>query len=232
MARTKKIIKKKLKEPDEFITLTERVYLFLTGHAKSVAAGGGIVLLLFLAFFLFQGWEKKKEGNAYQMFTLAVESYQAASTSYREGSLQEYKNLLERFDQVITKFPGTSWGKLSMLFKGNLHLRLGEFEEAIKAYDAFLQKAGKEKLYRIFAMEGLGYSYEGKRDYERALSAYQKIVEGGSFQLADAYLGMGRCYEKLGKNREALGSYKNFLKVSQKSNETNAILRKISLLEK
>jgi tetratricopeptide (TPR) repeat protein len=232
MARTKKIIKKKLKEPDEFITLTERVYLFLTCHAKSVAAGGGIALLLFLAFFLFQGWEKKKEGNAYQMFTLAVESYQAASTPYREGSLQEYKNLLEKFDQVITKFPGTSWGKLSMLFKGNLHLRLGEFEEAIKAYDAFLQKAGKEKLYRIFAVEGLGYSYEGKKDYGRALSAYQKIVEGGSFQLADAYLGMGRCYEKLGKNREALGSYKNFLKVSQKSNETNAILRKISLLEK
>lgn len=233
MTRTRKIIKKKLKEPDEFITLTERAYLFLSGHAKSVGAGAIIVLLLFLAFFLFQRWEKKKEGNAYQMFTLAVETYQAASTPYREGSLQDYKNLLEKFDQVITTFPGTSWGKLSILFKGNVHLRLGEFEEAIKAYDAFLQKAGKEKLYRIFAVEGLGYSYEGKKDYERALSAYQKIVElGGSFQLADAYLGMGRCYEKLGKNREALESYKNFLKVSQKSNETNAILRKISLLEK
>lgn len=226
-------MKKKLKEPDEFITFTERVYLFLTAHAKSVAVAGGIVLLLFLAFFLFQGWEKKKEGNAYQMFTQAVETYQAASTPYREGSVQEFKSLLERFDQVVTKYPGTSWGKLALLFKGNLHLRLGELEEAIKAYDAFLQKAGKEKLYKIFAMEGLGYSYEGKKDYERALSAYQKMAAlGGGFQLADAYLGIGRCYEKLGKNREALENYKNFLKISKNSTGTHAILRKISLLEK
>jgi len=55
---------------------------------------------------------------------------------------------------------------------------------------------------------------------------------GGTFESADAYLGMGRCYEKLGKNKEALENYKNFLKISKKSNETNAVLRKISLLEK
>jgi len=233
MTRTKKIIKKKLKEPDEFITLTERAYLFLTRHAKPVAAGGVIVLVLILAFFFFQRWEKKKEGNAYQMFTLAVETYQAASTPYREGSLQEYKDVLEKFDEIVTKFPRTSAGKLSMLFEGNLHLRLSEYEEAIKAYDAFLQKAGKEKLYRIFAMEGLGYSYEGKKDYQKALNAYQKIVElGETFQSPDAYLGMGRCYEKLGKNKEAVENYRNFLRVSQKSNMSNTLLRKISSLEK
>lgn len=233
MTKTKKIIKKKLKEPDEFITLTERAYLFLTHHAKPAAAGGIIVLILILGFFFFQRWEKKNEGNAYQMFTLAVETYQAASTPYREGSPQEYKNVLEKFDEIVTKFPRTSAGKLSMLFKGNLHLRLGEYHEAIKAYDAFLQKAGKEKLYWIFAMEGLGYSYEGEKDYQKALNAYQKIVElGETFQSAGAYLGMGRCYEKLGKNKEAVENYKNFLKVSQKSNTNNIVLGKISSLEK
>ena len=122
----------------------------------------------------------------------------------------------------LQNFPRTSSGKLSILYKGNIHLRLGEFEEAIKAYESFLQKAGKEKLYRSFAMEGLGYSYEGKKDYEKALNAYQKIIDlGENFQLENAYLGMGRCYEKLGKNKEALENYKNFLKVSQKSQMTN-----------
>jgi len=67
-------------------------------------------------------------------------------------------------------------------------------------------------------MEGLGYSYEGKKDYEKALQAFQKIVEEGeSFQLGDAYLNVGRCYEKLGKNKEALKNYKAYLGVSQKS---------------
>jgi tetratricopeptide (TPR) repeat protein len=233
MVSGKKIIRKKLKEPDEFMSLTERAYLFITRHSRSIAVGGTVILILLLAIFFFQRWENKKEENAYQMFSLAVEAYQSVSTPYREASPQEYKNALEKFNEVVTKFPRTSFGKLSILYKGNIHLRLGEFEEAAKAYESFLQKAGKEKLYRSFAMEGLGYAYEGKKDYEKAVNAFQKNIElGESFQLADTYLGMGRCYEKMGKNKEALENFRNFLKVSQKSNMTNAILRKISLLEK
>lgn len=233
MARTKKIIKKKLKEPDEFITLTERTYLFINRQYKSIVVGGIIVLILILSFYFFQRWEKKNEENAQQIFNLTMETYQMASTPYREASVQDYKNILDKLNETITKFPRTSSGKLSILYKGNIHLRLGEFEEAIKAYESFFQKGGKEKLYRSLAMEGLGYSFEGKKDYEKAVNAFQKVIDSGeSFQLGNAYLGMGRCYEKLGKNKEAIENYKNFLKVSQKSQMTNIILRKISNLEK
>jgi len=227
----KKITKKKLKEPDEFVSVTEKAFLFLTHHIKSIAAGGIVVLIILLSVFFYQRWEKKNEEEAYQKFSLAVEIYQMVSSPSREGSPSEYKNVLEKFDEVITKFSRTFPGKTSFLYKGNIHLRLGEFEEATKSYQNFLQKAGKRKLYRLFAMEGLGYAYEGKKDYEKALQAYQKILEEGeNFQLANAYLNMGRCYEKLGKKKEALENYKAFLKVSQKSMMTNAVLRKISIL--
>jgi len=233
MTRTKKIIKKKLKKPDEFISFTEKTYISITHHSKSIGIGGAIVLILLLSIFFYQRWEKENEENAYQMFSLALETYQVTSVPYQEGSLQNYKNVLEKFNEVVTKFPNTLSGKLSMLYKGNLCLRLGEFEEAIKAYETFLQKAGKEKLYRSFAMEGLGYSYEGKKDYEKAINAYQKnIGSGENSPMGNAYLGMGRCYEKLGKNGEALENYKNFLKVSRKSSMTNIILKKLSYLEK
>jgi len=233
MTSTKKIIKKKLKEPDEFITLTERAYLFVTHHGRSIAMGTGIVLVLLLAIFLFQKWDKRNEGKAYQMLTSIIETYQMISSPYREGSPQEYKNVLERFNEMVAKFPGTSSGKLAVLYKGNIHLRLGEFDEAIKAFESYLAKAGKEKLYRAFAMEGLGYSYEGKRDYEKAVDAYQKLIDlGESFQLANAHFGMGRCYEKMGKTREALEHYRSFISVSPKSQMANIVLRKISNLEK
>jgi tetratricopeptide (TPR) repeat protein len=233
MTRTKKIIKKKLKKPDEFISFTEKAFMFITHHSKSIAIGGVIVLILLLSIFFYQRWEKANEGNANQMFSLALESYQITNVPSQEGSLQNHKNVLEKFNDVVTKFPNTLSGKLSMLYKGNLCLRLGEFEEAIKAYEAFLQKAGKERLYRSFAIEGLGYSYEGKKDYEKAIHAYQKIIElGENFQLGNAYLGMGRCYEKLGKEKETLENYKNFLKGSRKSSMTNIILKKLSYLEK
>jgi tetratricopeptide (TPR) repeat protein len=95
-----------------------------------------------------------------------------------------------------------------------------------------LNKGGKEKLYRLFAWEGLGYSYEGKRDYEKAIQAYRKITEEGeNIELSNAFLSMGHCYEKLGKNKEALENYKAFLKESPKSMMANVVLRKISILE-
>jgi tetratricopeptide (TPR) repeat protein len=233
MTSTKKIIKKKLKEPDEFITLTERSYLFVTHHGKPIALGAGIVLVLLLFIFFFQKWEKKKAEDAYQMFNSAVETYQMVNSPYREGSPQEYKNVIERFNEVITKFPKTQAGQLAVLYKGNIYLRLGEFDEAIKAYESYLEKGGKGKLYRAFAMEGLGYSYEGKKDYEKAIHAFQKVIDlGEGFQLANAYLGLGRCSEKIGKTKEALENYKSFMKISQKSQMANIVLRKISSLEK
>jgi tetratricopeptide (TPR) repeat protein len=233
MTSTKRIIKKKLKEPDEFITLTERAYLSVTQHAKSIAVGAGVVLLLLLFVFLFQKWEMKKAEDAYQMFNSVLETYQMVSSPYREGSPQEYKNVLERFNEVITKFPKTPDGKLAVLYQGNIHLRLGEFDEAIKAYEGYLEKTGKEKLYRAFAMEGLGYSYEGKRDYEKATNAFQKVIGlGEGFQLANAHLGLGRCYEKMGKPKEALEHYRSFINASPNSQMTNIVLRKISNLEK
>lgn len=232
MAGRRKIIKKKLRQPDEFISITEKAFLFVKHHLKKIATGGIILLAVLLSIFLFQKWEEKKEKDAYGKFSAALELYQVMSSPYKEDSPSEYKNVLEKFDEVITKFPRTSSGRFSLLYKGNIHLRLGAFDEAIKAYQAFLQKAGKEKLYRLFAMEGLGYAYEGKKDYEKALEAYKKIVEmGDHFQMAGAHLSMGRCYEKLGKKKEALDNYQAFLKVSQKSMMTNAVLEKISHLE-
>ncbi len=233
MASAKKIIKKKLKEPDEFVTLTERAYLLISRYLKPIAGGGILVLLVILIFFLFQRWERGNEEKAFQMLNVALETYQMVSSPYREGSAQEYKNALEKFKEVATKFPKSSSGRLAILYQGNIDLRLGEFDQAIQTYESFLQKGGKEKLYQCFAMEGLGYSYEGKKDYAKAIDAYQKEIESGeTFQLANAYLGLGRCYEKLGKSKEALENYRNFMKVSQKSEMSNIVLGKISNLEK
>jgi tetratricopeptide (TPR) repeat protein len=155
------------------------------------------------------------------------------SSPYREGSPQEYKIAVERFNEVIAKFPKTQSGQLAVLYKGNIHLRQGEFDEAVKAYESYLGKAGKEKLYRAFAMEGLAYSFEGKKEYEKAMQAFQKVVDlGQGFQSASAYLGLGRCNEKMGKTKEALGNYRSFMKISEKSQMANIVLGKISSLEK
>jgi len=233
MASAKKIVKKKLKEPDEFVTLTERAYLSVQQHLKPIAGIGIIVLIVILALFLYQRWEKGNEETGFRMLNSAMENYQMVTSPYREASRQDYKPVLDKFNEVATKFPRTLSGRLALLYEGNIDLRLGEYDQAIQTYESFLQKGGKEALYRSFAMEGLGYSYEGKKDYEKAINAYRSEIElGENFQLANAYLGLGRCYEKLGKPKEAVENYRSFMKVSQKSEMNNIVLGKISNLEK
>jgi tetratricopeptide (TPR) repeat protein len=232
MAGKRKIIKKKLKEPDEFISFTDHAFRFISRHYRRIITGGVILGVLLVAFFLFQWWEEKKEGEAYQFFETALGTYQMLDSPYREGSPADFKGLIEKFDEVITKFPRTASGKLSLLYKGNLHLKLGEFDEAIKAYGTFLQKSGKERLYRLLALEGLGYAHEGKKEYEKAVEAYGKMLEmGEGLQVANAYLSKGRCYEKLGKKKEALESYKTFLQVAPKAMMANLVSGRISDLE-
>ena len=232
MARMK-VTKKKLKEPDEFITLTQRTFLFVSGHLRHFAIGGGIALAIAIALFLFQMWKSKQQDEADRRLALAMGAYQKIASSFREVAPEEYKEALEKFEEVATRFPGTSSGRFALLCAGNIHLRSGDFEKAIKTYETFLEKGEKERTYRFLALEGLGYAYEGKKDFGKALTAYQKMTEmGESSQGGSGYFNVGRCYEKLGKNKEASENYRAFLKLSPKSQMANTALKKISVLEK
>lgn len=229
----KKITKKKLKQPDEFISFTEKSYLFINQHIKKISTGALLILILVLSFFLYRLWDQKKEDEASQKFISALEAYQMVSSPYREGSPVEYKKALEGFEEVIKTYSRTSSGKQSLIYKGGIHLRLGEFDEAIHSFQTFLKKSGKDKIYQLIALEGLGYAHEGKKDYEKALKTYSEIIKlGESYHWTGVHLNLARCYEKLGKNDEALENYRTFLKISPKSISANAALKKVSLLEK
>lgn len=229
----RKIPRKKLKEPDEFITFTEKAYLFLKDHIKSILLVSIIVILIIVSIYVYLKMEEKKDINAQKQFNLAMQIYQIVVSKGQEPSLDEYKNALEKFNAVTSKYPKTFSGKLSILYKGNIQLKLGDFDGAIKSYQQFLKKGLKEKIYRTFALEGLGYAYEMKKDYKNAIEAFSKITDiGEPYEVAMAYLHLGRCEEKLGRIKEAVDNYRKFLSISQKSFQTEVIIRKISNLEK
>lgn len=228
----KKITKKKLKQPDEFISFTEKTYRFVSHHLKKIAIGLIVLLAMLSSFFLLQMWNQKKEDAANQKFMIALEAYQRVSSSYREGSVEEFKKALDGFEEVIKDYSKTLSGKQALIYKGRIHLHLGEFDEAIQAYNAFLKNAGKEKLYKLFAFEGMGYAFEGKKEYEKAVNAYLEVLKlGDRYNWAGIHLNLARCYERLGKKSEAIENYRAFLTNSPKSLSTNAARRKVSYLE-
>ncbi len=233
MVKRIKITKKQLKEPDEFISLTERVFIFFNQHSKKITVAGVLVLVAVIAVVLFRISEKKNEEEAARFFGAALETYNRQVAQTGEGANQDLKEVLAKFDDIITKFPRTSSGAISRLYRGNICLREDQFDEAVKAYAAFLDQAGKKRLYFYLGWEGLGHAYEGKKDYPKAVDAYQKMLQAGEgYQVTEAHLNLGYCYEKLGKTKEALENFKAFLSGDQKSSLTDVIMRKVANLEK
>lgn len=229
----KRITKKRLKQPDEFLSFTEQSYLFIGKHIRKIGFFLILILMILSSLYLFRMWNQKKEDEANQKFILLLETYQVLSSPYRESSAADYKKTLEGFEELLKAYPHTTAGKTSLIYKGGIHLRLGEFDEAIRTYEASLKKAGKERLYRFLSLEGLGYAHEGKREYEKAVAAYQEIIRSDDqYDWTGVRLNLARCYEKMGKKEEALENYRAFLKTSPKSITTNSVLKKISLLEK
>jgi hypothetical protein len=104
MPGKKKITKKRLKEPDEFITFAQKALLFISHHYKKVVTGGIILLIIILFIIFFRMWERQKEEEAYRKLGLAMALYQRASSVNRERLPSEYKNVLAKFDEVITEF--------------------------------------------------------------------------------------------------------------------------------
>lgn len=58
----------------------------------------------------------------------------------------------------------------------------------------------------------IGNFYFRRKDYPGALSRYEEAARDDPYY-APAYLGMGKVYEKTGKNREALDAYEKYLDV-------------------
>ncbi len=112
MVKGRKITKKQLKEPDEFITLAERAFDFTSRHTKWIAAGGILILVLILAVVFFRMEERKKEEEAAQVYAVASEMFERGIAQRQEGSAQDYKDVLAKFNEIVTKFPRTSIRKI------------------------------------------------------------------------------------------------------------------------
>src|SRR4030042_4755084 len=115
MVKGKRITRRQIKQPDEFISTTEHLLLFVRDHLKKITVGAGIIVAIVASFVLFRIWEGKKENEASQRLNLAMEAVQLVNSPYREGSPVEYKNALAKMDDIVKEFPRTSSGTFALL---------------------------------------------------------------------------------------------------------------------
>ncbi len=101
---------------------------------------------------------------------------------------------------------------------GNVYYSLKNYDEAIRAYNDFLDKYSSHPLAPV-AKQSLGYAYEEKGLLKEAVKQFEDILAANN-NLFAAQEGWdaGRCYEKLGQTSDAVRLYTKVVELSPNSN--------------
>ena len=191
------IRRRDLKEPDEFITLTNRALDFLKAHEKEATIAVLGVLAVSMVVFgvrTYRGWQEER----------AEVSFSAARKDFE---VKHFDTAANGFVKVTAQWPGTTYGQMALVYLGNSYAELGKTEEAERAFRDSLTSA-KEPIFKQVALYNLGLLQLKKGDKKGALDNLSQAsqIEGPLRSAAwFARLGTGEQFvENVGAGMQAI----------------------------
>lgn len=210
MPRKIKVIRKEAEEPDEFISTSSQVFGYIRNNYRMVAPAAAALVLLVLITVGWYYYRAGKERAARNDLNQAVALY--TMTAAPQGDTppdQRYREALGAFTALVEQYGGTASAEEALFYLGESSYRLKEYDTAIDYYTRFIEQSSSGNHLQCFALEGLGYCYEEKGDYPKAIEYYKRAVGAQTSTVADLLnLAIARCYDALEDKAAALDYYK------------------------
>ena len=197
MAKSFKISRKELNQPDQFISTTDMILTYFSRHkTKLIYVFIGLILFSF-SFIIFNHNQLQN--------SLLMESlyHEMEKISLSEGGKTTEK--INQMEEKLKEFNQSAQKQRATLMIADKYFNIGEYDQALELYKIVASESSKNTLSRKIAMIGIAYSLEGKNDYKEAIIIYQKIIQNFSdYPLFDIYLSIVRCHELNDKKSSAL----------------------------
>ena len=178
---------------------------FWMRNGKYIAYGGGILLLLIGGWFVYQEYVvAPKEKQASEAMWKAEDYYRMDSTRLALNG----DGVNRGFIRIISQYSGTKAAKLAKYYAGISYLKLGDFNNAIKYLNDF---STDDKLVQVRATGALGDAYSESGKKAEAADQYRKagtLYEEDNFNSPEYLFRAGLLYQELGKNKEAIESFR------------------------
>jgi len=221
MATTKKVSRKELKQPDEFVSFWVRVIEYAQQHLRGIIIGIASVVVLSLAIWAWTAYAEKKETTASRLVAQAQSLWKPSSPEGVTGLAgidgpkedPEAENRARVIlEDVVDQYNRTSACPVARILLGQIYYEKGDYDKAIGTYEEVLKGKNRKPELRALAWEGLAYSHEAKEDFTEALGCYQELTQMNLTNIQGwAYMGQARCYEKLKEYEKALDAYRALL---------------------
>ncbi|MFC1798947.1 tol-pal system YbgF family protein [Thermodesulfobacteriota bacterium] len=206
MAKKRVPRKELLKTEDEFITFSSRLLQNIIRYKLQVLCAIGGVFLLVVIFSGVRYFSIQKENEAFAQMEESFFKYQNALN--KNKTAESYDIFQADFQRILDKYSGTKGGKLARVIFANMCYNAGNYDRAVALYHKALKDFDDSMSIKGFILSGLGYAYEGKKDYPTAAKFFEEIVSSPEAVMKDeALFNLGRIYASMGEADKSITSY-------------------------
>jgi len=175
----RKVNKRKqlLKEPDEFLVFSRRMFNYTMENFQYVLAGLGGIIVIALIILGIRAWQQSSEDSGALKLTEAKTTFYKALEKNPQNIEAAFLSAESAFDTVITDYSGTVAGKMGTIVYANMCYETGRYNKAISLYEESLNNFEPSSSLYPLIRYNLGYAYMANKDYDNAL----KILEKDAF---------------------------------------------------
>jgi tetratricopeptide (TPR) repeat protein len=198
----RKLSRKELKAPDEFLTLTARALGFAGRHLRTIALVLGVVIagivVASAAWLYVRGLERE-----------ALVGVAQIGARLRAAGAQELPaDLLAQLQRIAGQWGAGAARGYAWLYLGHAHYRRGDYAAAAAAYRQAQARATSTQVLWSLATLGLGYASEAAGDAPTAQQIYRSLIDAKQAGVRlEAYLGQGRLAERTDDLEAAIAAY-------------------------
>lgn len=214
MAEKKISRKELLKEPDEFLTTTNQLILYIRENPGQAIAIVAVCILSVIIAVSLWSYKKHRETKSHELFLQASRNYEAVMQSDKEPTEDQISKLYQEFDSLYTEYGSLPAGEMALLYTGHILFKKKDFKEALARYlkmeSSSLAKEGLRYLFWYHVAE----TRLALKEYDQAAELFEKLArDTDSPYRREAYVAIARIYELNNKTKEAVQAYRQYLKI-------------------
>ena len=225
MAKNKK--RKLSKEPDQILSFSNTMTNYIIEHKIVISSVIGLIFALVIIGSGIKYFSIQEENKSFALMDKALTAYEKLEKE--KGPEKAYEQTQKDFQSIIDQYASRGGGKAARITFANIAYKAKKFDKAIELYQKALQDLSDDSSLKNMILSSLGYSYEGKNDYQNAEKYFNQIVIGQvSLLKDDAVFNLGRIYAKLEKQDKSMEFYKKLVNEYPDSIYINMVKEKIS----
>ena len=226
------ISKRVAKEHPEFLSRSERLWLFAEQRrgaviAAVVVAGLAAIILGTLVWFQ-QSRDQEALGLEYQ----AAQAYLDRSLEDAEATKQRLQQAVTVYRQLIEDYPRSPHAHLAWYFIGNALAEQRDYAGAVDAYHNFIKQTGTHPALLGLVYQRLGAAYVADGNREKGMDAYNHVLEMPEALNKDQVLfELAKLEEFDDRTNEALALYQRLLDDHARSPYASEAKMRVKILE-